>query len=58
MRSPISIIRVNSSVNTLSVCNKYNLIAIPQDSRHISICDLNSLRINRLPRTNGKVNLN
>lgn len=56
MRSPISMIRVNSPVNTLSVCNKYNLIAIPQDGRHISICDLNGLRMTRLPRTNGKVN--
>uniref|UniRef100_A0A914CYR5 WD repeat-containing protein 37 n=1 Tax=Acrobeloides nanus TaxID=290746 RepID=A0A914CYR5_9BILA len=54
MRSPISAMRLSSPVNRLAVSHKYNLIAIPLDSRHICIYDFQGIRITRLPRANGR----
>ncbi|XP_061182409.1 WD repeat-containing protein 37-like isoform X2 [Saccostrea echinata] len=52
MRSPLAAIRIDSSVNRLSVSSSQSLIAIPHDNRHIRIYDINGNRIGRLPRSN------
>ncbi|KAG4067125.1 hypothetical protein HA402_000116 [Bradysia odoriphaga] len=50
MRSALTTIRTDSSVNRLAVSNS-GVIAIPHDNRHIRLFDLNGQRVARLPRT-------
>uniref|UniRef100_A0A1A9W5P9 WD repeat-containing protein 37 n=1 Tax=Glossina brevipalpis TaxID=37001 RepID=A0A1A9W5P9_9MUSC len=50
MRSALTTIRTDSSVNRLAVSNG-GIIAIPHDNRQIRLFDLNGQRIARLPRT-------
>uniref|UniRef100_A0A240SX86 WD repeat-containing protein 37 n=1 Tax=Glossina pallidipes TaxID=7398 RepID=A0A240SX86_GLOPL len=50
MRSALTTIRTDSSVNRLAVSNG-GTIAIPHDNRQIRLFDLNGQRIARLPRT-------
>ncbi|XP_041371688.1 WD repeat-containing protein 37-like isoform X2 [Gigantopelta aegis] len=52
MRSPMATIRLDSSINRISVSSVNNVIAIPHDNRNIRLFDLNGVRIGRLPRTN------
>ncbi|ESO86795.1 hypothetical protein LOTGIDRAFT_194641 [Lottia gigantea] len=51
MRSPIATIQCDSAINRLSVCETTQIIAIPQDNRHVKLCDINGNRIGRLPRS-------
>ncbi|XP_050514175.1 WD repeat-containing protein 37 [Diabrotica virgifera virgifera] len=50
MRSPTATIRVDSSVNRISV-SSHGVIAIPHDNRHIRLYDLTGQRLARLPRS-------
>ncbi|KAH8417703.1 hypothetical protein KR222_004499 [Zaprionus bogoriensis] len=50
MRSALSTIRTDSSVNRLAVSTG-GIIAIPHDNRQIRLFDLNGQRVARLPRT-------
>ncbi|XP_056638108.1 WD repeat-containing protein 37 isoform X1 [Diorhabda sublineata] len=50
MRSPVATIRVESSVNRLSVSIN-GVIAIPHDNRHIRLFDISGQRLARLPRS-------
>lgn len=54
MRSALTTIRTDSSVNRLAVSNS-GVIAIPHDNRHIRLFDLNGQRVARLPRTSRQV---
>lgn len=54
MRSALTTIRTDSSVNRLAVSNN-GVIAIPHDNRHIRLFDLNGQRVARLPRTSRQV---
>lgn len=54
MRSALTTIRTDSSVNRLAVSNS-GIIAIPHDNRQIRLFDLNGQRIARLPRTSRQV---
>ncbi|XP_050407512.1 WD repeat-containing protein 37 isoform X1 [Patella vulgata] len=51
MRSPIATIQCDSAINRLAVCDATQIIAIPQDNRHVKLCDINGNRIGRLPRS-------
>lgn len=50
MRSPTTTIRTDSAINRLSVSSAQNLIAVPQDNRHLRLYDLNGVRHGRLPK--------
>lgn len=54
MRSAIATVRLDSATNRLSISRK-NLVAIPHDNRNVRVYDLNSVRLSRLPRANGRV---
>lgn len=54
MRSPLTTINTDSSVNRLSVSPVNNLIALPHDNRHIRLFDISGVRLARLPRRNGQ----
>lgn len=51
MRSPLTTIRTDSSVNRLTVSKK-NWIAIPCDNRHVKLYHVNGERLGRLRRSN------
>uniref|UniRef100_A0A9J2PU96 WD_REPEATS_REGION domain-containing protein n=1 Tax=Ascaris lumbricoides TaxID=6252 RepID=A0A9J2PU96_ASCLU len=53
MRSAIATVRLDSATNRLSISRK-NLVAIPHDNRNVRVYDLNSVRLSRLPRANGR----
>lgn len=48
LRSPTATIRLDSSVNRLSICTGSNLIAVPQDNCHLRLYDLSGNRQGRL----------
>jgi len=54
MRSPLTTINTDSSVNRLSVSPVNNVIALPHDNRHIRLFDISGVRLVRLPRRNGQ----
>ena len=54
MRSPLTTIRTDSSVNRLTVSKK-NWIAIPCDNRHVKLYHVNGERLGRLRRSNRQV---
>lgn len=54
MRSPLTTINTDSSVNRLSVSPVNNIIALPHDNRHIRLFDISGVRLTRLPRRNGQ----
>lgn len=56
MRSALTTIRTDSSVNRLAVSN-IGIIAIPHDNRQIRLFDLNGQRVARLPRTSRQVSI-
>jgi len=53
MRSPILAIRLDSSINKIAISSS-NLIAIPQDNRHISVYTLQGTRLARISRVGEK----
>ncbi|VDM40876.1 unnamed protein product [Toxocara canis] len=53
MRSAIATVRLDSATNRLAISRK-NLVAIPHDNRNVRVYDLNSVRLTRLPRANGR----
>ncbi|VDK47354.1 unnamed protein product [Anisakis simplex] len=53
MRSAIATVRLDSAINRLAISPK-NFVAIPHDNRNVRVYDLNSVRITRLPRANGR----
>lgn len=54
MRSPLTTISTDSSINRLSVSPVNNVIALPHDNRHIRLFDISGVRLARLPRRNGQ----
>jgi len=50
MRSPLTTIRLDSAINRLSLSPNQNIIAIPNDNRHVRLYDLAGNRISQLPR--------
>lgn len=54
MRSPLTTINTDSSINRLSVSPVNNVIALPHDNRHIRLFDISGVRLARLPRRNGQ----
>lgn len=54
MKSPILAIRLNSQVNKVAI-SQSNILAIPQDSGHISLYDLQGNRLGRISNAEGRM---
>lgn len=50
MRSPLTTIRLDSAINRLSLSPNQNIIAIPNDNRHVRLYDIAGNRMSQLPR--------
>ncbi|CDW60216.1 WD repeat containing protein 37 [Trichuris trichiura] len=54
MRTALTTIRLDSSVNRIAISRSNGIIAIPTDNRQTRLCDLAGTRITRLPSTSRR----
>ncbi|KHJ41582.1 WD domain, G-beta repeat protein [Trichuris suis] len=54
MRTALSTIRLDSSVNRIAISRTNGIIAIPTDNRQVRLCDMAGSRITRLPSTSRR----
>ncbi|KFD49752.1 hypothetical protein M513_09347 [Trichuris suis] len=55
MRTALSTIRLDSSVNRIAISRTNGIIAIPTDNRQVRLCDMAGSRITRLPSTSRRL---